>query len=262
MRADFTMTAPARLTPDAGLRSTLLGYFVEYATSAELADWLRNIGQDAKGSVEDRRARVLANSKYQSMPAEEFPQQTIYYLETYSASEHLEGISEVLGIRLEGNREQLWRRIMREVGLREGWLPKIGTLSEEMINLTLVRPFVEWHLIAKRPKYERDFYSSFLEDMEEIFGKNYALDQLPVASGSTLKIDFHVGHPQRGGVGVEIKMPVNNSDIQRALGQIDQYQARYRDQLLVVVLPDMLNKAQLTLFIENLTAKGVTVVIK
>ena len=151
---------------------------------------------------------------------------------------------------------------MREVGLREGWLPKIGATSEDAINLALVRPFVEWHLIVRRPKRERDFYPSFLEEMEEIFGQRYVQDQLPVASGSTLKIDFHIGHPQRGGVGVEIKMPANNSDIQRALGQLDQYQARYLDQLLVVVLPDMLNKAQLTLFTETLTAKGVTAVIK
>jgi hypothetical protein len=44
-----------------------------------------------------------------------------------------------------------------------------------------------------------------------------------VAHGSTLKIDFHVGDPQADGVGIEVKVPKNNADVQRTLGQLDQY---------------------------------------
>lgn len=262
VRADFKMTPPATLAPDADLRSALLQYFVEYATATELADWLRNIGQDAKGTVEERRSRVLAKSKYPAMPAAEFPAQTLYYLETYSSAEHLEGICETLGIDPDGSRERCWRRVMREVGIREGWLPKLRPITPESVTVQNVRPFVEWHLLAKLPKYEKDFYLGFYEDMVDVFGEAQVHEQLPVASGSVLKIDFHIGHPQHGGVGIEVKLPANNSDLQRALGQMDQYQARYRDQLIVLLLPYMLNTAQTTLFTEQLVAKGVAVVVK
>ena len=57
-------------------------------------------------------------------------------------------------------------------------------------------------------------------------------------------------------------MPANNSEVQRALGQMDQYQAHYRDQLLVVLLPDLLNKAQVTLFVDKLAEKGIPVFTK
>jgi len=244
------------------LRSTLLEYLVSYATGPELNDWVKGIGQDAKGTIEERRARVLANSKYPSMPAEEFPQQTLHYLDIYSAAEHLSGICEAIGISREGNREARWRRIMREIGFREGWLSKPGTITDTSITPSIVRPFVEWHLLAKRPEYEKDFYPPFFEDMEEIFGHAYVHDQLPIAFGSTLKVDFHVGHPQREGVGIEVKMPASNSDLQRALGPMDQYRARYRDHLLVVLLPDLLNKAQVTLFVDQLVEKGISVIIK
>lgn len=256
------MPLPSTLTADPGLRSTLLEYFVRYATGPELTDWLKSIHQDPMGTVEERRARVMANSQYPSMPPAELPDQTLDYLRIYSASEHLSGICEAIGISPEGNRELRWRRIMREVGFREGWLPRLETVTEASISVSLVRPFVEWHLIAKRPEYERDFYRPFSEDMEEIFGHANVHEQLPIAFGSTLKIDFHIGHPQRAGVGIEVKLPANNSELQRALGQMDQYQARYRDQLVVVLFPDLLTKAQVTLFVDKLAEKGILVIIK
>jgi hypothetical protein len=262
MPIEFTMAPPSTLKVDPALRTTLLEYFVTYATGPELTDWLKNIGQDSKGTTEERRARVVANSKYPSMPPEEFPQQTLHYLESYSASEHLSGICEVLGLSTEDKRELRWRRIMREVGVREGWLPRLDSITDTSLTTLLSRPFIEWHLVTKRPEYERDFYPPFFEDMEETFGHTHVHEQLPIAFGSTLKIDFHLGHPQREGVGIEVKMPANNSDLQRALGQMDQYQTRYRDQLLVVLLPDLLNKAQVTLFVDKLNEKGISVIIK
>lgn len=219
------------------------------------------LGQDPKGTVEEKCARVRENTKYLSISPETFPQQTLSYLSVYS-SDHLSGICEALGIDPEGGKDLKWRRIMREVGFREGWLPRLGSLTESSFNLQLVRPFVEWHLIAKRGSYEKDFYPVFFGDMEEVFGHEYVCAQHPIAFGTTLKIDFHIGHPQRGGVGIEFKMPANNSELQRALGQMDQYQAQYKDQLLVVLYPDFLDQSQATLFVEKLTEKNIAVIIK
>jgi hypothetical protein len=263
MTAIFTMSPPPTVAPDLELRSVLLDYYVEYATSAELTEWLRNISQETKGTADEKRARVRANTKYLTMPASGFPDQTLYYLEIYSTSEHLEGLCEVLRLDPNGTRDMKWRRIMREVGFREGWLSRPPSpLAEANFVTEIVRPFVEWHIAGKRSSYEKGFYPAFYDDMEEILGDDYVHDQLPVASGSTLKIDFHLGHPQRAGVGVEFKMPANNSDLQRALGQMDQYQTRYGENLLVVLFPDLIDKAQSTLFIDKLGERNIRVIVK
>lgn len=261
MSTSFVMTPPTTLAPDSALRSSLLDYYLKYATSYELVGWLRTLGQETKGENEEKRARVRANTKYLTMPAAEFPQQTIHYLEQYQ-SEHLSGICEVLGVNPEGTKEAKWRRILREVGFREGWLSRPTALTESAFNVELVLPFIEWHMVLRRGKYEKDFYPAFLEEMEDIFGEALVHPQLPVASGTTLRIDFHVGHPQRGGVGVEFKMPTNNADLQRALGQMDQYQAHYGKNLVVVLFPDFLEKAQQTLFADKLAGRKIPVIVK
>ena len=60
MHTDFKMAPPPTLAPDPALRAALLRYFVDYASGPELVDWLKGIGQDPKGTVEERRRRVLA----------------------------------------------------------------------------------------------------------------------------------------------------------------------------------------------------------
>lgn len=262
MAATVTMTPPPTLRADPQLRSALLDYYLDYATSAELIEWLQDIGLDTKGGMDEKRERVRNGTKYLAMPAADFPQQTIHYLEQYSSSNHLIGICEALGLDPEGSRDTLWRRIMREVAFREGWLPRPTALTETAFTGAFVRPFVDWHLVTKRGQYEKDCYPGFLADMEDAFGKEYVYEQLPVASGTTLRIDFHLGHPQRGGVGVEFKMPRNNAELQRALGQIDQYQDRYGANLLVVLFPDFLDKAQLALFAERLGDRTIPVIVK
>lgn len=264
MTACFNMSPPPTLAPDPELRSALLEYYLKYATSAELTDWLRNIGQETKGTVDEKRARIRAHTQYLTMPSAAFPDQTLYYLEIYSAAEHLEGICETLRLDPHGTRDMRWRRIMREIGFREGWLsrPPPSPLAEASFLTELVRPFVEWHIVGARSNYEKGFYQGFYDDMEEIFGESYVHDELPIASGTTLKIDFHLGHPQRAGVGIEFKMPSNNADLQRALGQMDQYQARYGENLLVVLFPDLIDKAKETLFIDKLSEKGIAVIVK
>ncbi len=261
MIAQFLMTPPQGLKPAPELRATLLDYFVDTATSGELSDWLRNIGQDPKGGVDEKRERVRQHSKYIGMSPETFPQQTIYYLDLYSSG-HLSGLCESLGIDEGGGKDAKWRRIMREVGFREGWLPKLSHPAGSEFNIELVRPFVEWHLIVKRGAYEKDFYEGFFNEMEEVFGAQYVYQQLPIAHGTTLKVDFHLGHPQEEGVGIEFKMPASNSELQRALGQMDQYQSRYGRQLIVILFPDRLDKALIKLFVDQLAEKSIVVIMK
>lgn len=244
---------------DPALRATLLDYYIDNQTGAELSDWLRDIGQDVRGTVADKKARIRANTKYLSMPPEEFPEQTMSYLDLFPVA-HLADICAALGLPDHGTKDALYRRIMREVRYREGWLARPERPAP--CNVEIVRAHIEWYPIKRRGQYEADFYEPFAEEMEETFGEENVHDQLAIAFGNTLKIDFHIGPPQGEGVGIEFKMPVNNSELQRALGQLDQYKNRYGDRLLMVLLPDFMDRAQQTLFTDCARGKGIPVILK
>jgi hypothetical protein len=247
--------------PDIELRSKLLEFFLENYRGQELSDWLRDIGQDNRGTAEEKRARLRQTTTYLTTPLQEFPAETMAHLNSFP-SEYLAGLCEVLDIDSGGTRDMRYRRIIREIGYREGWLSRLESITEATFRLATIQPYVEWYPIIKRGSYEKDFYQAFVEEMEEIFGNEFVHKELAIAFGSTLKVDFHLGHPQREGVGVEFKMPTNNSEIQRALGQLDQYKQRYRDNMLIVLFPDFLDTARKILFRDQVSAKGIAVVIK
>jgi hypothetical protein len=241
------------------LRQKLLDYYVEMATGAELSQWLRDLGQDSGGTVEEKGKRVLAHTKYLTMPAEKFPEQTRHYLNAYE-SQHLEEICEQLNLSTTGTKDERYRRIMREVGFREGWLNRPG--DKQPVTIESVRPFVEWYPILKRGKYEKEFYPAFAEEMEEIFGEEKVHEQYAVAHGNSLKVDFHLGHPQESGVGIEFKLPINNAELQRGIGQLGQYKTRYGENLILVLIPDFIDKTQQVMFTDACRQVGVTVLLK
>jgi hypothetical protein len=248
-------------TADAELRKKLLDYYVEMSTGAELSEWLRDIGQKPAGTVEEKSQRVLAHTAYLSMPADKFPEQTRQYLARYS-SEHLAEICEELGLSNDGTKDALYRRIMREVGYREDWLKRYDSGTKSALDMEIVRPFINWYPITKRGQYEKDFNPGFFEEMEEIFGEDSVHEQYAVAHGNSLRINFHLGHPQEHGVGVEFKLPTSNSELQRGIGQLGQYKKRYENSLILVLLPDFIDKAQALLFMDACRDAGVSVVLK
>lgn len=250
---------PPQLTADFALRETLLRCFLDFTTSQGLSAWLRDLGQDPSGTVDEKISRVRAHTQYLAMPPADFPLQTLRYLDPLGA-EQLGEISGELGLSVDGVKDDLYRRIYREVGFREGWLRRVDGSAD--LSRDTILPFVQWYPIRKRRNYERDYADEFDKEMLDIFGDGFVHPEYPVAHGSTLKIDFHLGRPQAPGVGVEFKRPVNNSELQRALGQMDQYAAAYGQSLVVVVMPDDLTKAQETLFVEALSTKGIEVVVK
>lgn len=248
-------------TANAELRRKLLDYYVATATGPELSEWLRGLGQDAQGTAEQKRQRVLTHTAYLAMPADNFPEQTRHYLDVYS-SEHLADICELLELRTDGTKEARYRRILREVGYSEGWLKRPDPAAKLVLDVEIVRPFIAWYPILKRGRYEMDFYSGFIEEMEEVLGADVVYDQYAIAHGNPLKIDFHLGHPQEHGVGVEFKMPTNNAELQRGIGQLSQYKDRYGNALILVLLPDFIDKAQQTMFTDHCRQAGVTVILK
>jgi hypothetical protein len=252
-------TIPANLQRDPELRELLLSFYLETLTSAEFAEWLKDIGQDSRGTVEERKARIRATTKYLTMPESEFPAQTERYLVPYDAG-YLDELCVRLRISTDGNKDACYRRIMREVHYREGWLSRQSPSDTAALNAATVMPFLGWMPLRTRGSYEKDYYPLIRDELQEVFSSVY--EQLPVAHGTTLKVDFHVGDPTGHGVGVEVKMPTNNSEVQRALGQLDQYQRRYRDDLILFVLQDFLKPESERFLQEELKRKGVRAVFR
>lgn len=236
-------------------RKRLLDIYLGYSGSQDLSEWLKDIGRDSSGTVDEKEARIREHTKYISMPAKEFPEQTLSYLAAMKKHGVLSEICTDLGLDSAGSNDARIRRIMREVGYQEGWLVRYH--SGVPISREVVSPIIEWSPVLHDYDYEKDYYAEFADEMTEIFGSDNVHEQHPVAHGTTLKIDFHIGHPQKGGVGVEFKMPTNNSELQRALGQMDQYVSRYQSELIVVLYSKFLDDAKSQLFVEELEKKNI-----
>ena len=127
------------------------------------------------------------------------------------------------------------------------------------LDLIRSQPFIEMYPILKRGQYEQDLYGPFQDEMIEIFGVNHVHPQLAIAYGTTLKIDFHIGLASGAGVGIELKMPNSNSELQRAIGQIDQYRDKYGNNLVMVLLADFMKEAEKQLFLNAAKARGVEI---
>lgn len=253
-------SVPADLHSDPALREQLFSFFLGTLTGAGLGDWLQDIGQDPRGSVAERRARIREHTKYLTMPPSEFPAQTETYLRPCSSG-YLADLCDDLGVSNEGTKDALYRRILREVHYREGWLPRVSQGSPNL-TATLLMPFLAWFPITKGGDYEKDYYPVIHDELSDVFG-DIVYEQQAVAHGTILKIDFHVGDPQGSGVGIEVKMPTSNSEIQKALGQIDQYQRRYGNELILfVLLLDVLKPDGVHFFQEELKRKGVRAVFR
>lgn len=189
---------------------------------------------------------------------------TVYYLTRAwpgrLTADQLFEICQALGLEEVGAKEQLFRRIYREVGYREGWLPRSVDVPARFHKATVL-PFLRWYPLLKVPDREKDLYDSFAVEMTELFTEKNVHEQFPVAYGAALKIDFHIGHPNEGGVGIEFKMPKSNSEVQRALGQVDQYLVHYRDDLIVIFIPAYLKTADKQNFLDELARKNIEVVL-
>lgn len=252
---------PETLKTHPALRECLLNHFLDTSTSPGLSDWLRDINIDQTGSVEAKRQRIRAHTKYLSMPAAEFPDQTESYLSDYP-SHLLADLCCDLGLPTDGSKDARYRRILREVRICEGWFPAVQKpVNVDTLKAATVVPILGWFPIKACGSYEKDFYPAIHEELEEVFG-DIVYEQIAVAHGTTLKIDFHVGDPHGHGVGVEVKMPVTNADVQRAIGQLDQYQRRYGENIVMLVIGDLAKPEVLKSLTDALVGRGVPTIIR
>ncbi len=248
-------------TPNEHLRTTLLEAFLDLATNDQLDVWLRGLGKEPRGRMEDKRERVRESTDYLTMPALEFPQQTINHLLAYAKRRDAAAfVCEELGIRPDVTWPRLIRRILRHVHVEEGWRAAEDPAHPTSVALQAAAQL--YPVLAKST--ETDFCREFADEASEVW-PGLVHSQFPIIThGRVLKIDLHIGLPNKPGFGVEFKVPRTNSDVQRALGQLDQYLVGYPDgRLMLVVIDDFhLPEAALYSFAEAVRARGVPTIMK
>jgi hypothetical protein len=242
-------------------RELLLKCYLEWQTAPELSRWLQDLGQEPKGSIEEKKARIREHTRFLSMSPQMFVEENINHLRMLNRADIFADICQELGLDREGSKNDLFRRICRGIRYREGWAGSISKSHPE-INKQTVSQFVTWYPILRWSDYEKDYYDDFVNEMIEVFGEDNVHEQFPIAHGNTLRIDFHIGHPQNGGVGVEFKLPTNKGEIDRARGQLDDYLSRYGSNLIVVLIPHLLEPKLVIPFREDLHRKGIETVVK
>lgn len=104
-------------SPD--IQEQLLDCYLNLSISKVLSEWLLELGLAPTGTTEEKLVRIRQQSPV--LPAEPLSRQTIFYLSQYDDS-LLAEICDELGLRCDGPRETLSRRIYCEIGRREGWL--------------------------------------------------------------------------------------------------------------------------------------------
>lgn len=258
--AAVRQTSLGKPSPNADFRRILLEAELDSATSTELSNWLRDIGQEPGGTVKEKIERIRQHTKYLSTPPDTFAHEALHVLKEHAA-ESLAEICEDLGIDPNGPRDSLLRRIYRELGYREGWLPRPPEALQKLTKAEVL-PFIEWYPLLRDRKYEKDYYDEFLDEMSDVFGPDNVHKQVVVAHVTGLRIDFHIGPLHNSGVGIEFKMPTSNSELQRAKGQMNDYKARYGSDLVVVLLPDFIDNAKALLFADELGREQVSCVVK
>jgi hypothetical protein len=243
--------------PNLEFRGRLFESLLELSSSADLSDWLRELGRNVTGTVEDKRRRIWTHAPYLSTPALDFPDATLKQLRMLRSVDDVAAVCEALELEDHGSRADLVRRILRLVRVAEGWMPPLSAPTLDAVRLATTF----YPLMARGN--ERDVCEEFKTEASEMW-PSLVYPQYGVAHGTVLRIDFHIGPVGGPGVGVEFKVPKSNADLQRAMGQLDQYLVAYPDRrlLLVVVKDQRLPVATLKRFETDVRGRGVSIVIK
>ncbi len=221
------------MTPDRALRALLLEAFLDASLPTELSGWLRRLGLPADGTEDDRRARLRAHADYLTVPVEDFPRATRRELDRLTTA-RLSALCGTLGLAVAGPRDVLYRRALREVGYREGWLPPDARLAGDAVGRKDIEPFVRWHPVLAPITAARELATSLSDELAEVFGTDRVRTHVPVSDDTSAPaIDVHVGDGVLGGVGIAIA--ARESGIPRA--QLGRYRVRYGPDLIVLLYP-------------------------
>ncbi len=250
-------------SPEArAVREALLEFRIADRTSSGLSEWLEALQAETRGTVGDKSQRIREHTGFLDAPAPDMLAELVDDLLTTS-SESLGALCEACGLAPASTKHRRIRQLHRFVATNEGLLPEQASAGRYPTPQE-VFAFVDWYPHYQSKTNERELYGDFADAMMDVFGEELVHEQVPVAHGVSLKIDFHIGSvvPGEQGIGIEFKVPGNNSDIQKAMGQLDQYHRRYGQSLLLVVFDDFVQQKHLQPFLHDLRSKGIGHVVK
>jgi hypothetical protein len=262
--AEIGLLAKYPGAPDHELREALFGVRLDDLTSGGLSDWLEELGADPRGTIEQKRSRIRECTTFLDAPSRDMIAEALDDFRT-SDARVLEAICDALGYPGGGTKSKLLRRLHLIMALREGIVPTqphAGTFPTPQE----LYPFLDWYTVyqLKSNARERDLYPDFFEAMCMVYGDELVHEQVAIAHGSSLKIDFHIGSTAIGqpGIGIEFKMPASNSDVQKSIGQLGQYQTRYGQSLTLVLFEDFIETKHLHPFFHELHTRGIAYLVK
>ena len=162
----------------AGMREQFLDCYINLSISNELSGWLADLGLPFTGTVEQKLACLKEHRGALPLAAESLHRQTIFYLNDYSVDMLVE-ICQELGLKTEGSRGAIFKRIYCEVGLREGWLWPIPQDTKTMLKqmfLSVIQGFDmdRWNRLWDLLQEEQDHLSTPLA-----FGRAFIVVLIP-----------------------------------------------------------------------------------
>src|SRR3990172_7714293 len=178
---------------DQALRERLLTFLLEMYMSDELSEWLRALGADTRGTVDEKKQRIRQHTKFlSSLPTSRVIEQVIPALRENEVG-WTEDLCKEFGLSIDGVKTLLVRRVHRYIATREGQLPpplprRHAAVPSHMPHaqsptIGEVYPVVAWYPVYQNRTYEKDHYAEFRETMVDVFGEDQVHEQMPVAHG-------------------------------------------------------------------------------
>ncbi len=261
MRADFNMIPPATLHSNRALRATLLEFFIDCSSMSELGKWLESIGESPEGTSAERRTRLRKATKFVDQDSAKLPRSAMSFLTRYG-DEQLTYLCEILQLSTEGHPDAKVRRVMRHIGTQERWLPPRAVLDERPLTRSHVRPFVEFHLVSKDARTDDEFAMPLIAEFIEVYGQKMVLENRLVGTQFKEIITAHVGETIATGVGVLVTRPGTGPELRNMLRKVKVFKAIYKEDMIVMLLPDKLDTLDRRMAMSGLLAEDVAVVVK
>ncbi len=126
--------------------------------------------------------------------------------------------------------------------------------APQVAQLQMVAEFLQSYVPSKRFRNEQAYEIEVAQAMRHQFGTENVKTQANIYGG---RIDIEVL-----GIGVEIKVPANRTQLQTLLGQVSIYRNYYGPNLMVVIFNDLCKVQDVTEFQNVLLGRGVQVFVK
>ena len=242
MRTEFTMAPPETVHGNLRVRNTLLEFFIDCCSTSELSRWLTSLGQSTLGSSQEKRSRLRRATTFLSMESARLPRTVLSFLLNYG-DEQLNALCESLQLAAEGPPDVKVRRVLRHIGHMERWLPMKFKLSERPLTLAHIRPFLDFHLVAKAGKEDQEFMAPLATELQEIFGPDEVGVRRVRVAGRRDLVKIRVGREPAPAVRIQLERPQSVTDLDESLARARSLQAAYPERCCLVVFTDRMDLA-------------------